>query len=157
MMNNEPGRIWWERITGPSSMISKVIRTVMTQNVLLVVPSDIPYRHDMRALVNSGAYNCVVEIIDSKDECPDITDIGKYLLESQTFDDRIKAGYRVNSRESIQQYIARNRVLEKITEGKIRPAELISHRFALEDFEKGLLIMRDKSEDYCKVMLTAEC
>jgi hypothetical protein len=113
MMNNEPGRIWWERITGPSSMINKVIRTVMTQNVLLLVPSDIPYRHDMRALVNSGAYNCVVEIIDSKDECPDITDIGKYLLESQTFDDRIKAGYRVNSRESIQQYIARNRVLEK--------------------------------------------
>ena len=49
-----------------------------------------------------------------------------------------------------------NRVLEKITEGKIRPAELISHRFALEDLEKGLLIMRDKSEDYCKVMIRAE-
>lgn len=113
MNYNDAGRIWWERITGPSSMVNKVIRTVMTQNLLLLVPSDIPYRHEMRDIVNSGIDNCLVEIIDSKDECPDIKDVGRYLLENSTSDDRVKAGYRENSKESIQEYMIRNRVLEK--------------------------------------------
>ena len=32
------------------------------------------------------------------------------------------------------------------------PSRLISHRFSLEEMEKGLHIMRDKSEDYVKIM-----
>lgn len=46
-----------------------------------------------------------------------------------------------------------NYVINRIKEGKIRPANLISHRFDLRDLEKGLHIMRDKTEDYCKVMI----
>lgn len=44
-------------------------------------------------------------------------------------------------------------VLEKLEQKKINPKELISHRFALEDLEKGMKIMREKQEDYLKVML----
>lgn len=40
-----------------------------------------------------------------------------------------------------------------MAEGKIQPEKLIKHRFMLEDMEKGLQIMRDKTEEYVKVMV----
>lgn len=43
-------------------------------------------------------------------------------------------------------------VLQKLKEKRIAPAEFITHRFSLEELEKGFHIMRDKSEDYVKVM-----
>ena len=43
-------------------------------------------------------------------------------------------------------------VLQRLENGRIAPAKLISHRFAMEELEKGFHIMRDKSEDYVKVM-----
>ena len=49
-----------------------------------------------------------------------------------------------------------NYVLERLRDRKIKPEKMITHRLSLEDFEKGFLIMRDKSEDYCKVMMQIE-
>lgn len=46
-----------------------------------------------------------------------------------------------------------NYVLNKLSDKKIHPAELISHRLDMDSLEKGLLIMRDKSEDYIKIMM----
>lgn len=43
-------------------------------------------------------------------------------------------------------------VLKKLAEKRICPAELITHRFSLEDLANGFHIMRDKAEDYVKVM-----
>lgn len=43
-------------------------------------------------------------------------------------------------------------VLERLKGKRIAPAELITHRVPLEELEKGLAIMRDKSEDYVKIM-----
>ena len=43
-------------------------------------------------------------------------------------------------------------VLERLENHRIKPAELITHRFPLEELAKGLEIMRDKKEDYGKVM-----
>ena len=43
-------------------------------------------------------------------------------------------------------------VLQRLVERRIAPAELISHRFSMEELEQGFHIMRDKSEDYVKVM-----
>ena len=43
-------------------------------------------------------------------------------------------------------------VLERLEENKITPAQFITHRFSLEEIEQGFHIMRDKSEDYVKVM-----
>ncbi len=42
--------------------------------------------------------------------------------------------------------------LDEMAKGNIKPSELISHRFPLDDIVKGLEIMRDKSEDYIKIM-----
>lgn len=43
-------------------------------------------------------------------------------------------------------------VLNLLKEKKINPETLISHKFSLEDLQQGLHIMRDKSEDYIKIM-----
>ena len=43
-------------------------------------------------------------------------------------------------------------VLDRLAQNKIQPSKLISHRYSLEDIEQGFRIMRDKTEDYIKVM-----
>ena len=43
-------------------------------------------------------------------------------------------------------------VLDRLKDKKITPKKLISHRFPLERLEEGMKIMRDKKEDYLKVM-----
>ncbi len=43
-------------------------------------------------------------------------------------------------------------VLERLEQKQIAPVELISHRFSLDELEQGFHIMRDKSEDYVKIM-----
>ncbi len=43
-------------------------------------------------------------------------------------------------------------VMDALREEKISPEKLISHKLAFEDLTKGFEIMRDKTEDYVKVM-----
>lgn len=43
-------------------------------------------------------------------------------------------------------------VIEALKRGNIQPGKLITHKFALEDILQGFEIMRDKSEEYVKVM-----
>ncbi|MBD5496993.1 MAG: galactitol-1-phosphate 5-dehydrogenase [Lachnospiraceae bacterium] len=43
-------------------------------------------------------------------------------------------------------------VLERLSQNKISPGRIISHRFSLEEIEQGFCIMRDKKEDYGKIM-----
>lgn len=45
-------------------------------------------------------------------------------------------------------------VLQRLEENEICPDKLISHRFSLSGLEKGLEIMRDKLEDYVKIMVS---
>ena len=44
-------------------------------------------------------------------------------------------------------------VLDRLAAGSIRPAQFITHRLSLSDLERGLRIMRDKTGDYCKIMI----
>lgn len=43
-------------------------------------------------------------------------------------------------------------VLERLQGGRIAPAEMITHRLPLKELDKGLAIMREKREEYGKVM-----
>jgi len=43
-------------------------------------------------------------------------------------------------------------VLKCLEEKRIIPSDLISHKFSLEELEQGFFVMRDKSEDYIKIM-----
>ena len=44
-------------------------------------------------------------------------------------------------------------VLGRLEAGGIKPSKLITHRFALDELDKGLDIMRNKTQDYCKIMI----
>lgn len=44
-------------------------------------------------------------------------------------------------------------VLQRLEQKAIMPNQLISHRFSIDEIEKGFHIMRDKSEDYMKIMM----
>ncbi len=43
-------------------------------------------------------------------------------------------------------------VLERLKKKRIAPSELITHQLSMEDLEKGFQIMRDKTEDYIKII-----
>ncbi len=45
-----------------------------------------------------------------------------------------------------------NYVIKCLAKGSIAPEKLISHRYTMEDLEKGFHIMRDKTEDYVKIL-----
>jgi L-iditol 2-dehydrogenase len=46
--------------------------------------------------------------------------------------------------------------LKRLEQGKIAPADFISHEYDLKDIDKGFHIMRDKAEDYIKIMAVLE-
>lgn len=48
-------------------------------------------------------------------------------------------------------------VLRRLEQKRISPAELISHRFPLEELRQGFHIMRDKTEDYVKIVACNLC
>jgi len=46
-------------------------------------------------------------------------------------------------------------VLKRLEEGRIHPERYITQRLSLQELEKGLCIMRDKTEEYVKVMIVS--
>ncbi len=44
-------------------------------------------------------------------------------------------------------------VLERLSLGRVRPEKLITHILDLSELDKGLCIMKDKTEDYVKIMV----
>ncbi len=49
-----------------------------------------------------------------------------------------------------------NYVLESLQQQRIKPEKVITHRMDIESFMDGFEIMRDKREDYIKIMMTNE-
>lgn len=47
-----------------------------------------------------------------------------------------------------------NYVLDRLSRRQIAPCQLISHRYPLKELNQGFRIMRDKTEDYVKIMGT---
>lgn len=43
-------------------------------------------------------------------------------------------------------------VIERLEQNTINPSDIISHRLSLEKLETGFTVMRDKTEDYVKIM-----
>ena len=47
-------------------------------------------------------------------------------------------------------------VLDRLEKGSVSPEKLITQKYSLEDIHKGFELMRDKTEDYVKVMYVKE-
>ena len=102
----EWSEFWWTSITGPRNLCDAVSRALHNKSsVCLVVPDDLPWRDEMRASIETGMHQMpdmesfYVEFIDVEDECSDIADIGRYLMERYALPE-IAAGYR--GREKLQ-------------------------------------------------------
>lgn len=50
-----------------------------------------------------------------------------------------------------------NYVLDRLLQKRIEPGRLISHRYPLKELGRGFGIMRDKTEDYVKIIGSNEC
>ena len=112
----EWSEFWWTAITGPRNLCDAVSRALHNKSsVCLLVPDDLPWRDEMRACIETGMHQMpdmesfYVEFIDVEDDCPDIPDIGRYLLERYALPE-IAAGYR--GREKMQKYILDKQVLD---------------------------------------------
>ena len=46
-----------------------------------------------------------------------------------------------------------NYVLKRLEGSKFQPENLITHRLSLDELDRGLAIMKNNTEDYCKVMM----
>ena len=107
---------WWTSITGSRNLCDAVSYALHNKSsVCLVVPDDLPWRDEMRASIETGMHQMLdmesfyVEFIDVEDECPDIADVGRYLMERYALPE-IAAGYR--GREKLQEYILDKQVLD---------------------------------------------
>ncbi len=46
-----------------------------------------------------------------------------------------------------------NYILKRLVESRLQPSKLTSHKLDIDELDKGFLIMRDKKEDYCKIIM----
>ncbi len=46
-----------------------------------------------------------------------------------------------------------NYILKRMAEDRLKPSILISHMFDINELDSGFLIMRNKKEDYCKIIM----
>ena len=113
---SEWSEFWWTAITGPRNLCDKVSRALHNKiNVCLIVPDDLPWRNEMRACIETEMHQMpdmetfYVEFIDVEDDCPNINDVGRYILERYA-PREIAAGYR--GREKLQKYILDRQVLD---------------------------------------------
>jgi len=109
---------WWTNITGPSVVVSKVTMGLLeNSNVILKVPSDLPWRHSMRGAIQSEfrdrsiSRDIIIESIDAVDDNPDKMEPGKFILQ-RFADDATKRGFRDKSKISIQDYISQREILK---------------------------------------------
>ncbi len=113
---------WWNHITGPHVVVSDVAKALLENKmVVLKVPTDIPWRHAMRSVIQttfrerSSLTDVVIEPIDVRDDNPEHQEPGRFILE-RFASSVICRGYREKSKISIQEYISaknviRNRIL----------------------------------------------
>jgi hypothetical protein len=109
--------IWWEQITGPAALVSRVAWQLQEgRTIVLQVPDDLPWRQQMRGSVEDNlrftGTNVVISLVDCSDECPADSDIGTYLLQRFWRGSDVRNGYRPTSRQTIQDYLKKHGVLQ---------------------------------------------
>lgn len=112
----ESSQIWWQEITGPKTFISDVTERLLTASVIVKIPDDLPWRHEMRQEIQSelrAQYNyseISVIPIDAEEDVGENADIDAYILERFALGD-VARQYRKKSGKSITQYIVQKNVL----------------------------------------------
>lgn len=108
---------WWSNITGPYVMVSTVASALLENaNVLIRVPSDLPWRHSMRSVIQSEfrdrslSRDIIIESVDETDDNPENLDPGVFIL-NRFADEITRQGYRSKAKKTIQDYIVQRDIL----------------------------------------------
>lgn len=108
---------WWNNITGAHSLVSAVaVELLESKNVVLNVPSDIPWRHSMRSAISTffqeknDRRDIIIQPIDVVDDNPESQEPGRFIL-SRFASSAISKGYREKSKVTIQDYISQKGVI----------------------------------------------
>lgn len=109
-----PAELWWSDIAGPHSVVEQTVAALQEKcHVILDVPADLPWRHQLRSEVDlclQERNNISVQEIDWADQYGDKSDIGAWILYQYAVGP-VSDGYRRNSGRTIQQYIRQEGVL----------------------------------------------
>ena len=129
----ESSQIWWQEITGPKTFVSNVTERLLEASVIVKVPDDLPWRHEMRQEIQSELREqydyAEISIIpiDAEEDVEENTEIDAFILERFALGD-VARQYRKKSGKSITQYIVQKNVLQNdvlwvkgITEKTIKP------------------------------------
>jgi hypothetical protein len=109
---------WWNSVTGPRTAVTKVVDLLLEKNmVALIVPADLPWRHNMRNAVEvavkqkSAVSNMIFRQVDATDDCPHDMDPGRYLLQCFA-PTEVCISYREKAGISLQKYMVQHAVLK---------------------------------------------
>lgn len=109
---------WWRNITGPRSVVEQVVMALLENKmVVLKVPSDLPWRHEMRTAIHTGfsertgSRDIVIQSIDDADDNRERSEPGRFILE-RFASPAVISGYREKSKETIQEYILSREVIK---------------------------------------------
>ena len=108
---------WWNNITGAHSLVSAVaVELLESRNVVLNVPSDIPWRHSMRSAISTyfqeknDFRDIIIQPIDAVDDNHELLEPGRFIL-SRFASLSVSKGYREKSKVTIQDYISQKGVI----------------------------------------------
>ncbi|NLM83540.1 MAG: hypothetical protein GX189_02390 [Clostridiales bacterium] len=154
MFNISWDEFWWTNITGPNVVVTTVAMHLLEcANVVLSVPSDLPWRHSMRSSIHSEFkyrsmfQDIIIEPIDVADENPDHLEPGRFIL--QRFgDDAAQRGFRDKSKMTIQDYISQKEILKnrivwvKGLSGQTAPQWInLCRGFTPKNYNEGLFVL----------------
>lgn len=114
----DTSQIWWREITGPRSFILSVAERLQEASLIVRVPDDLPWRHEMRREIESELReqydyaDISVIAIDAEEEVDAGEDVASYILNRFALGD-VARQYRKKSGKSITQYIVEKQVLKK--------------------------------------------
>ena len=162
MSRDDMSALWWNQITGPANVVRQVTDALMEKkHVIVSVPADIPWRHQMRASVLAslkqrfGSLEMLVHTIDVADDCPEETDVGRYLLRKVS-SGQVASGYRDRTGETIQSYLSRCNVLKDtiiwvkgMNAAQMERWRLFCRSYSVKDASNGLFVLENTSGPDC--------
>lgn len=115
MATRQAEYFWWNDVAGPRSLVHGIANaTIECKSVLLSIPADLPWRHQMRNAVRNvieltpGLDGLYIESVDVEEEGSQLTPGNLILKKFALYEDRIH--YR-SGKESVQRYAARKSLL----------------------------------------------
>ena len=112
----DTSQIWWKEITGPKAFINDVAERLLESSVIVKVPDDLPWRHEMRQEIQSelrdqSDYREITVVqIDAEDVTKSGKDVCTYILDSFALKETTRQ-YRKKSGKSIPQFIVEKNIL----------------------------------------------